>query len=489
MGLIDTWEKATFVPLDWVIAERASTYQGKMFHLIKFLRQSVYLTRGIVYFSQTKWPCRGIKAYLITLTDVTSKHERNDWQLLLWLIFPFKIGLAFYGWSLLLWKFLELSRNWGISCENTCYKFLTIISFALLQSSRFNLHVYFRLFCPPTFTEMPSLNRYEKVTCENCGTQTTKLNLARHKKSCSAGTLYCTHCPNFSTKSQNDVQYHIANKHSAPKPDITFKCTLCYAEFPDFYALRQHENTQHGMQIGSRTKDVDVEHIVEDVEDQSLREELRSCQHFLADSQLERARHKVFKYAVETLNETIVNEKFDHFFNNLKCAAKVNLPFGFFLKNIEDEVFRCFYAHKNNTLLDRSNFMCTHDDLAKLKDCFSKTDVIEFCSRERMNTKWRFYKLTKLTVFAALLEDVPMGCKNAVLPEPLLKNHTINCLTFEESTWQPYNINLCLFRALTLHLQKKHLKFSFDSSIKWMDWAPINSKESIWTIFLLLKIC
>ena len=67
------------------------------------------------------------------------------------------------------------------------------------------------------------------------------------------------------------------------------------------------------MQIGSRTKNVDVEHIVGDVEDQSLREELRSCQHFLVDSEFERARHKVFNYAVETLNETIVKEKLDHF--------------------------------------------------------------------------------------------------------------------------------------------------------------------------------
>ena len=45
-----------------------------------------------------------------------------------------------------------------------------------------------------------------------------------------------------------------------------------------------------------------------------------------------------------------------------------------------------------------------------------------------------------------------MGCKNAMLPEPLLKNHTINCLTYEEITRQPYNDNLCLFRALALQL-------------------------------------
>ena len=200
-----------------------------------------------------------------------------------------------------------------------------------------------------------------------------------------------------------------------------------------------------------------MEHILGDVEDHSLREELRSCQHFLVDSELERARHKVFNYAVETLKETIVNEKLDHFFNNLKCGAKVNLAFGFILKNIEDGGFRYFYAHENNTLLDRSKLVCTHDDLAKLKDFPNKTDVIESHSREKMNTKWRFYKFTNLTVFAASLKHVPKGCMNAVLPDPLLRNGTINCLTYEENTRQPYNDNLCLFRALAFYLHGTQL--------------------------------
>ena len=169
-----------------------------------------------------------------------------------------------------------------------------------------------------------------------------------------------------------------------------------------------------------------------DVEDHSLGEELPFFQHFLVDSELEKARHKVFNYAVETANETIVNEKLDHFFNNLKSAAKVNLALGFILKNMEDGGFRYVYAHGSNTLLHQSNSVCTHDHLAKLKDFLNKTDVIESCSRERMNTKWRFYKLTNLTVFAALLKDVPMGCRDAVLPEPLLRNGTINRLNFEK---------------------------------------------------------
>ena len=128
----------------------------------------------------------------------------------------------------------------------------------------------------------------KKITCENCAVQITKYNLARHKKSCSAGTLYCSKCPNFSTKSIDDLIYHIAKQHSAAGPSKTYKCKLCYAEFPGFYALRQHKNTQHGKQIGFGASNNDVEDIVGDVDNQSLREELQSCRHFLVDSEIQK---------------------------------------------------------------------------------------------------------------------------------------------------------------------------------------------------------
>ena len=105
---------------------------------------------------------------------------------------------------------------------------------------------------------MPSLNRNEKITCENCGVQITKPNLARNKKRCSGGTLYCTQCPNFSTLSRDGLNYHVAKQHSAAGPSKTYKCKLCHAEFPGFYALRQHKNTQHGKQIGFGASNIGV---------------------------------------------------------------------------------------------------------------------------------------------------------------------------------------------------------------------------------------
>ena len=272
---------------------------------------------------------------------------------------------------------------------------------------------------------------------------------------CSGGALYCPKCLNFSTKSTDDISYHIAKQYSAAGPSKTYKCNLCHAEFTGFYALRQHKNTQHGKQIGFGASNFDVEDIVGDVEDQNLREELQSCRHFLVDSEIQKRRHSVFNFAVNNLTAQFIEEKLVRVLDKLKCVAKLNLPLGFILKNIEDGKFRWFYAHENNTLLEQSKLVNNKNDMAKWKEILKETDVIESCTKERTNTKWRFFKLTKLTIFAAPLKDISMGCKDAVLHEPLLKNHTVNCLTYEQNTEEPYKDNLCLFRALALHLHGK----------------------------------
>ena len=53
---------------------------------------------------------------------------------------------------------------------------------------------------------------------------------------------------------------------------------------------------------------------------------------------------------------------------------------------------------------------------------------------------------------ATLVKELSKGCKDTVSPERLTKNHTLNCSTYEEYTRKQLNVNLCLFRALALHL-------------------------------------
>ena len=69
--------------------------------------------------------------------------------------------------------------------------------------------------------------------------------------------------------------------------------------------------------------------------------------------------------------------------------------------------------------------MVTREDLAKTKNLLSATDIIQSCTSERNNTKWKHYKLMNVTNVAALLRTNPMVCKDNILPEPLLKNRSI----------------------------------------------------------------
>ena len=130
----------------------------------------------------------------------------------------------------------------------------------------------------------------------------------------------------------------------------------------------------------------------------------------------------------------LINKKVDLEFKGLNSAAKVNLAFGVVLKRVEAGSCRLFYAYENITVMERSKLVCTPNDINNLKGKLQKMDIVDLCARERANTKWKFYKLTKLKVFAALLKDVPTGCEDSLLPEPLLKNQNVKCLTF----WKKY---------------------------------------------------
>ena len=57
-------------------------------------------------------------------------------------------------------------------------------------------------------------------------------------------------------------------------------------------------------------------------------------------------------------------------------------------------------------------------------------DIVDPCSRKRVNTGWRLQKFTIVTVFASLLKNIPTACEDAVLFESLLKNHHVSCFIF-----------------------------------------------------------
>ena len=154
--------------------------------------------------------------------------------------------------------------------------------------------------------------------------------------------------------------------------------------------------------MGFGASNINVEDVVGDVDDQSLIEELESCKYFLTDTDMENGRHRVFNFATSSFDIPLVNDKLAYVFKELNRVGKVNLAFRFVLNIFEDGMCSYFYAHENSTIMERSKLKCTQADLTNLKDRMQKTDIVDICTQDRAKAKWKFHKLTNLTILASL---------------------------------------------------------------------------------------
>ena len=164
-----------------------------------------------------------------------------------------------------------------------------------------------------------------------------------------------------------------------------------------------------------------------------------------------KGRHKIFNFQMSKLDTKIINKKLEGVFNKLDSAAKINIALGFVLRNIETGEYRYLYAHENKTLFEKSHLLCTKADLITIQGKVEKFEIVEQCAQERQNTKWRIKLITNVRIFDALLKKIPMGCPDSALPEPLLKNHSPNCLLSNKDK-EPHKDHLCLFRALAMYM-------------------------------------
>ena len=128
-----------------------------------------------------------------------------DLELILCPLFPFVAGVFFFGLFI-------YGKN---KTNDSCFKFASLFFFALLLSKFFNFLVNFspsrNLFLRKCFLSIQK----RKQNCENCAAQTTRLNLAFHRKKCSARSLTRSSCANILTKFRAEINYQLSKKHLA----------------------------------------------------------------------------------------------------------------------------------------------------------------------------------------------------------------------------------------------------------------------------------
>ena len=134
---------------------------------------------------------------------------------------------------------------------------------------------------------------------------------------------------------------HIAKKNSKATARVVHERKISDKGFHSFHLLREHGRMEHGAQRGSSAQNIDVTQLMGDVDDSSLKEELETCKPFLVDSEMENGRHRIYNFAMDNLDRKYLLEKLIVVFDSLKCAAELNVAFGFVLKNLKDGSSRC----------------------------------------------------------------------------------------------------------------------------------------------------
>ena len=89
---------------------------------------------------------------------------------------------------------------------------------------------------------------------------------------CTGGTLFCSKCPNFSTKTRDDSSYLFAKKHSAAGPKRNHTCIECSIEFPSFHNLRQHKQRYHTAGTTTSGEKAKMQSLADAGDDKSLEE-------------------------------------------------------------------------------------------------------------------------------------------------------------------------------------------------------------------------
>ena len=143
-------------------------------------------------------------------------------------------------------------------------------------------------------------------------------------------------------------------------------------------------------------------------------------------------------------------------FRQQTAAFKMNVAFGFILRNTETGEVRFYYPSQNGFLFDEPVLIANQQDLDEFLEKLGGTDWREFVSRQKPNSKWQVSLICNAGLHIYKLTDQPIG-RGKRLPSFIVENRGIDALETNHQTGQLYEDNLCYFRCLARH-KGYHLK-------------------------------
>ena len=174
-----------------------------------------------------------------------------------------------------------------------------------------------------------------------------------------------------------------------------------------------------------------------------------------------------------------ITEKFDirqilhAIFREQKTTFKINLAFGFVLRNINTGDIRYYYPSQNGYIFDKPVVITNEEELEALIESMASRDWKEEIRQQKPGSLWRIVTVCCVGIYIFKVLHVPVGRgggEDGILPPYLKENRGLDALERSLQTGKHYEDNLCYFRCLARNkgfhvktLEKKKLSHCWSS--------------------------
>ena len=277
----------------------------------------------------------------------------------------------------------------------------------------------------------------------------------------------CTTCVRAFTR-RTDLVRHTRTR-CRPKP---FACDVCNSSFGRKWDLDHHKRT---VQCGSppqpepapkrrRITSLDEDPLTPPPVEPSNDNLSSALQDFVQENWASVRTHVVrgpvqtrYNHRFTTPDKRVLKEPLGELFDEQTTAFKVNLSFGFILK--QKVTGRLRYYHSSNNCcgryMEEPALITNRADFESFQERIQESDILQWAIAQRPNSDWVCEMATNVTFFLNRIVQHPIGCVDVVLPDYVKNNKAIVGLVKDHHRNATYNDNLCLFRCLALHLGRE----------------------------------
>ena len=159
-------------------------------------------------------------------------------------------------------------------------------------------------------------------------------------------------------------------------------------------------------------------------------------------------------YRLTSLDTTDLHPPLYRMFQEQTNAFKINLSYGFVLKNKNTGQYKYYHSSSNccGRYFDEPRLITNRGDFDEFLERIKQNDILQWALSQRPDSAWVCELVTNVTFFINKIINHPIGCVAMTpLPTYIKKNKSIIGVEREAKYGKRYKDNLCPFRCLALH--------------------------------------